>query len=183
MRPLILCRERLLRILSILDRKGGEVSVRDLYRTFGIFEWEVMQAEALGWLTITTVKPTTGRPAVIAKKVSNPVAAKLPPPRWDIPSDISFRHWNFVFAYLSTWPPCNATAAYLASFHNARTKAGARASASRLLKHPDIKAALAWIRACSDGDFPASEKTTHPTSAAEMRRIFVQMGYWRQRQL
>jgi hypothetical protein len=183
MRTLILSRERLNRILSILDRRGGEVSIRDFYRNFGIFNWEVTQAEALGWITITIVKPATGRPSAIAKKVSHSTAAKLPPHRWNIPSDISFRHWNFVYAYLSTCPPCNATAAYLVSFRNVRSKAGARASASRLLKHPDVKAALAWIRACSDGDFPASEKTINPASAAEIRRIFVRIGYWRQRQL
>lgn len=183
MRPLILCRERLERILSILGRRGGALSMRDFFRTFAVFDWEIEQAESLGWVTITMKKPPSGRPSRIVEKVSKNECAKLPPRRCQIPSQISFRHWNFVFAYLSTSPPCNASAAYRASFRGARSAAGARASANRLLKHPDVRAALAWIRACSDGDLPAIEKLKHPASAHEIREIFERLGHWRKWQL
>jgi hypothetical protein len=52
MRPLILCRERLDRILSILDRRGGELPVREFLRTFSVYEFEVTQAADLGWIAI-----------------------------------------------------------------------------------------------------------------------------------
>jgi len=183
MKPLILSRERLGRILSVLDRLGGAASVRDLFRSYGVREWEIQQAEALGWVAITVKKPATGRPSQIARKVSNPVVAKLPPRRNDISRGISIRHWNFVFAYLSGPAICNAEAAYRACFRGAQSNAGARASACRLLRHPDVKAALAWMRACSDGDFPISEKSVHPDSAEEIQAILVRLGHWRRHQL
>jgi hypothetical protein len=172
-----------LRILSILDRRGGKLSIRDFFRSFGVFNWELEQAELLGWVKITTKKPATGRPSRVVAKVSNFQCAKLPLRRWDIPSEISIRHWNFVFAYLTGPKTCNAAAAYQACFHGGRSAAGVRASASRLLRHPDVKAALAWIRASMDSDFPASEKLITPKSAQEIQAIFVRLGHWRRWQL
>ena len=94
MSALILCRERLDRIQRILERKAGVLSVREFARSFSVWEWEIEQAAALGWLKIETHKPRTGRPSRIATIVSKPQATKLPPYRWQIEKPISIRHWS-----------------------------------------------------------------------------------------
>ncbi|MFC7336139.1 hypothetical protein ACFQY0_03030 [Haloferula chungangensis] len=166
-------------MLDLLDRTGGRNTVRNLYRSHTIFPWEVEQAAELGWVEIETRNPKIGRPSVIVLKLSKTSTAKHPPWRFQIPPEISIRHWKFVFAYLIDYSACNARRAYLATYPNARSKAGASASAHRLLKHRDVKAAMAWVRACSDSDFPADEKLHHPASAAEVRKIFCRVHHWR----
>jgi len=99
MRPLILCLERLERLLKILDRLEGEARIRDLERTYGIYHWEVEQAEELGWARIETRKPPTGRPSRVVVKVNKTPSAKLPPSRSSLGPYISFRHWRFAFNY------------------------------------------------------------------------------------
>jgi hypothetical protein len=155
MRPLILCRERLTRLLSVLDREGGECSVRRLCRNFAIYEWEVEQAEEAGWVTISERKPRVGRPSCVARKVSENQSAKLPPWRMQIPKELSHRHWRFVLELASVAPTrgyfgfglSSATRAYLMAFPQARSRAGAAASASRLLKKPMVRAARRWFLA------------------------------------
>jgi hypothetical protein len=73
---MILCRERLARIQRVLKKNDGKLTVRDFARSFSVWEWEVEQAAALGWIEIETRKPHTGRPSRIAKIVSKPDAAK-----------------------------------------------------------------------------------------------------------
>lgn len=183
MRPLKLTRQRLRRLLQIIDLAGGKITKRDLFRSYSLFDWEAEQAQALGWITISMNKPRVGRPSYVLEKVSETTTAKLPPNRWEIPAEISFRHWDFVCAYLGGVEVCKARASYLAAFPDARSKTGASASANRLLKHPDVKAALAWIRACSESGLPWEVKNSYPWSAAEIRAIFVRYGHYRLRQL
>ncbi|MBL9178637.1 MAG: hypothetical protein JNM65_11270 [Verrucomicrobiaceae bacterium] len=155
MRPLILCRERLERIQRILERVGGSLTVREFSRTYSVREWEVEQAAALGWVKIETHKPRTGRPSRIARTVSECPAAKLPPWRCQIEKPISIRHANFAFhsvcycvkggsAWVGMLP---LTVAYRRAFPAARKRRAATASMSRLMRHPDVKAARAWLHA------------------------------------
>lgn len=60
MRALLLCRERLTRLLSVLEREGGSCSLRRLWRNFSIWGWEVEQAEE------AEHKPHVGRPSLVA---------------------------------------------------------------------------------------------------------------------
>jgi hypothetical protein len=60
MHSLILCRQRLDRIQRILSRNAGALTVRDFARTFSVWEWEVEQAAALGWVKIETRKLASG---------------------------------------------------------------------------------------------------------------------------
>lgn len=155
MRALVLCRERLERIQDILERVGGMLSVRDFFRSFGIHEWEVTQAAELGWVKIETHKPHTGRPSRIARTVSKCSPAKLPLPRRLIGKCVSIRHANFAMysvclcvkggaAFIGMRP---LTDAYLRAFPAARKRRAATASMSRLMRHPDVKAARAWLHA------------------------------------
>lgn len=153
MRPLIFCRERLTRLLSVLDREGGECSVRRLCRSFAIYEWEVEQAEEAGWVTIAERKPPVGRPSRVARKVSESQTAKLPPWRMQIPKELSARHWRFALESTGIehgrghfgFTLSSATRAYLIAFPNAKSRKGAAASASRLRKKPMIQAARRWF--------------------------------------
>ena len=104
LRPLKLCRERLGRILHILDKHNGLLPVWEFSRTFSVWEWEVQQAAELGWVRIETRKPRTGRPSRVVTRaldVSKIHTAKLPPFRNALPKTISIRHWWF--AHRSIW--------------------------------------------------------------------------------
>lgn len=161
MHPLKLCRERLARIQRVLNKNGGALTVRDFARSFGVWEWEIEQAAALGWIQIETRKPRTGRPSRVVRLVSKPDTAKLPPYRWQIEKPISHRHFSFAVASLKSFKrgrPSYASAfglggwgcrtdAYQNVYKAARSRAGARASVSRLIRHPDVRAARAWFYA------------------------------------
>jgi hypothetical protein len=47
-----LCRERLTRIQSVLNKNGGKLTVRDFARTFSVWERELEQAAELGCIQI-----------------------------------------------------------------------------------------------------------------------------------
>ena len=165
MSPLLLCRERLKRIQSILHWQAGVLPIRDFVRSFHVWERELVQAAELGWVKIETHQPRTGRPSRIVRTVSNPPAAKLPPWRCEMEKPISIRH--HLFAIHSTHAikhggkalvaiPCMADA-YQNVFRGARNRRAATASASRLLRHRDVRAARAWCYARHDGDVPRDE--------------------------
>jgi hypothetical protein len=186
MRPLTLCRERLNRILSILERNDGALTVREFARTFSVWEWEIEQAAALGWLKIETRKPRTGRPSRIATIVSKPQAAKLPPYRWQIEKQISIRHWNFAFhsAYSAIkggssfiWRIPPYTDAYQQAFPAARNRRAAAASMSRLLRHPHVRAARAWFYSKISHEISKDEPM--PDTASGIWQRLRELGSWR----
>lgn len=181
MSHMILCRERLARIQRVLNKNTGALTVRDFARSFSVWEWEIEQAAALGWLKIETRKPRTGRPSRIVREVSKPEGAKLPPFRWQMEKPISYRHAHF--ARLSThamhrgsrWlaargmgPPCT-TDVYQHAFPRALGRKGAAASASRLRRRNDVKAARAWHYARFDGEIPRDEPMPRTVSAIIQR--------------
>jgi hypothetical protein len=178
MRPLILCRERLDRILSILDRNAGALTMREFDRTYSVWKWEVEQAAALGWISFETRKPRTGRPARVAVKVSNCEAAKLPMYRRQIEKHIGYRHANFALRSVycgikggarNFRPiPCY-TSIYLSSYADAKSRRGAAASMSRLLRRYDIRAVRAWHYAQLNREVPRDEDMPQTASAIRQR--------------
>jgi hypothetical protein len=177
-KSLTLCRERLNRLLHVLARQGGSETLRQLERRFGVWRWEVKQAAALGWVKIETHKPRTGRPSQIAK-VSKTPSAKLPPWRVQIEREISIRHWWFAMRSThqaikggsnSFWHIPPYVDAYQRTYGSARSQAGARASMSRLLHHPDVKAARAWWYAKINNRIP-QEEDMPATASAIWRRL------------
>lgn len=188
MRSSILCRERLDRIQRILSRNAGALTVREFARSFSVWEWEIEQAAALGWIKIETHKPRTGRPSRIAKTVSEKAAAKLPPYRWQIEKPISIRHWNFAFhsAYSAIkggssfiWRIPPYTDAYLQAFPAAKKRRAAAASTSRLLRHPHVRAARAWFYSKISQEIPKDEPT--PDTANGIWQRLRKLGSWRVR--
>jgi hypothetical protein len=188
MRSSILCRERLDRIQRILARNAGALTVREFARTYSVWEWEVEQAAALGWIKIETHNPRTGRPSRIAKTVSEKAAAKLPPYRWLIEKPISIRHWNFAFhsaysaikggsSFIFRIPPF--TDAYLQAFPAAKKRRAAAASMSRLLRHPHVRAARAWFYSKISQEIPKEE--TMPGTASGIWQRLRELGSWRVR--
>jgi hypothetical protein len=183
-----LCRERLARIQRVLNQNGGEVSARTLTRSYHVWSWEVEEAAALGWIQIETKKPHTGRPSRIAKIVSKPEGAKPPPYRWQIEKPIRIRHWNFAFhsvysairggsSFLWRIPPY--TDAYLQAFPTAKSRRAAAASMSRLLRHPDVRAARAWFFSKVSQEISRDEPM--PDTARAIWQRLRELGSWRVR--
>lgn len=184
MRPPILCRERLNRISAILSRYPHGLSVREFARSFSVWAWELEQAAGLGFVQIETRKPRTGRPARIVVNVSKPQAAKLPPYRSGIPKQISVRHWMFALQTVSIGPcrdfsGIGLLAKVRAYQHVFRTSsyASARASASRLMRHPDVQACREWYFARTAQELPHNE--TMPLTASGIWQRFAELGVWR----
>ena len=185
MRHLTLCRERLDRIQRILSRNADALTIRAFARSYSVWEWEIEQAAALGWIKIETHKPRTGRPSRIAKIVSKPETAKLPPYRWQIEKPMRFQHKLFAMhstcavkhgsrklVYLPT-----ITEAYQNVFKRATKRRAATASASRLMRRSDVRAARAWQYARFDGDAPRSEPM--PETATAIWQRLRELGSWR----
>lgn len=185
MRLLTLCRDRLERIQRILSRNDGALTVREFARTYSVWELEIEQAAALGWIKIETHKPRTGRPSRIVLIVSETQAAKLPPLRSTIEHTISVRHWNFALFSVCRAVRGGATGvgmvsftdAYLQAFPAARKRRAATASMSRLLRHSDVKAARAWFYAQVHHEIAREERM--PDTATGIWQRLRELGYWR----
>jgi hypothetical protein len=189
MRAAILCRERLHRIQAVLRRQGGSETVRQLWRRFRIYEWELKQAAAGGWIEIITHKPLVGRPSPRAVERSNMQVAKLPPWRHMIPSEVSIRHWWFALRTThetiprgSHFGPSRLGAhvnSYMASFPNAKSRKGAHASCSRLLNHPDVFAMRQWHYARTNREISTNEAM--PRTARAIWKRLHELGSSRTR--
>ena len=98
--------ERLERLRRILLRDpDNAVSVRDLCRTYGMERWELLQAEAAGWIQMDLRKPPTGRPSRVCRinrerKVNKNAPAELPRYRGDRNRPLSQREREFLNLYL-----------------------------------------------------------------------------------
>ena len=184
MRTLTLCRERLERIQDILSRDAGALTVREFARSFSVWEWEIEQAATLGFIEIETHKPRTGRPSRIAKIVSNNPSAKLPLWRWFIEKPINYRHQLFAMhstcaiKYGSRLVSIPAiTDAYQSVFKRAKKRRAATASASRLMRRSDVKAARAWYYARFENATPRGEPM--PRTASGIWQRLRELGSWR----
>lgn len=187
MRPHVLCRERLDRLLAVLERQGGKETLRQLSRRFGLHVWEVEQAAALGWVRVKMEKPCIGRPSQKVEKLSKTEPAKLPPYRREIPTRVSHRH--YLFALYSTCasvargasigpyilPP--TVEAYRRVYSSAKSRGGAASSCSRLLRHPHVRAARQWFYAHSGREIPSSEQM--PATPGAIWQRLHDLGNWR----
>jgi hypothetical protein len=116
---------------------------------------------------------------------SSLISVTLPPARNEIPREISARHQSF--ARQAAWE-CVPTgikalgfrgivAAYVKTY-NPRSYAGARASASRLMRHPHVRAAMQWSYAQMSDELPREEPM--PTTAIGVWLRLRELGNWRQ---
>lgn len=183
MRPHLLCRERLNRIQQILDRAGAQgVTLREFVRTYSFRKWELEHAAEQGWIEIATRRPRTGRPSrVVNAGISKPQPQNYPPWRAEIPRGISARHWQFALRCAGIMPGgpfgyrmASAVWAYSQTFHHARSRAGAAASASRLRNHPDVVAVRAWLTCEAQGTLPRGEPM--PDTARGIWSRLVELG-------
>jgi hypothetical protein len=180
MRPLVLCFERLQRIRHLLKHCGGAATMRDLWRSHEVFDWEVQQAAELGWVTITTRKPRVGRPSRVVEFCGGQ-NAKFPERRCWIEREISIRHWWFALRSVGQsvkygmrrWGFPGVVSAYINTYHP-RSRNGAYASTSRLLRHPDVRAARQWFYAKSGRELPFGEKM--PSTASGIRKRLRELG-------
>lgn len=149
--PFILTQEHLAAIERAIEKNGGEITTRNLDRIYGLYWPIIEQAEAEGFIEFFERKGKTGRPSILAKKVSNSHPTKPLPQRWQVEDLISRKHWRFAFYYVmgELGPGLfsfrrRAYVAYQKAYPSATSKAGAKASASRLLRKPGIRAAIQW---------------------------------------
>ncbi len=184
-----LCRERLHRILDVLDRNAGELPARTFTRSFSVWQRELEAAAALGWVEIVSRKPPIGRPSRIVCKVSQPDAAKVPPSRRMIEKRIPHRHWMFALYSTHATPygsrflvaqgfglPC-ITDAYQKAFPRARNRKAAAASASRLKRRYDVRMARAWFYARASREIP--DAGPMPETASGIWQLLYEAGSWR----
>jgi hypothetical protein len=189
MRPAILCHERWERIEKVLGNLGGKAAIRELERSYGIRGWEVEQSAELGWLTITAHKPRVGRPSRIVefRDYSNASVPALPPFRDMIEKEISTRHSLFALECAGCirrgsrlfgmgCPPL--VEAYV-RVYRPRSRRGARASVSRLLRHPDVRALRQWHFAVINQEISLCEAT--PRTASGIWQRLREVGSWRAR--
>ncbi len=168
---------------TVLYQKGGVETLRNLERNFSIRRSEISEAEQLGWLTIEERKPSTGRPATIAR-LSKSQPAKLPPPRWMLERPIKFSHQKF--AMLTVYASIKGGSshagfpgyikAYQRTYPQAKSKNGACASCSRLLRHPHVFAARQWFYAQLSGEIP---RVPFPGYEFEIWGQLEAFGSWR----
>jgi hypothetical protein len=153
--------------------------VRDFARTFGVWDWELEQAAALGWLEIVVKKPHIGRPSRVVQIVNNRISAKFPPWRAEIERPISLRHFRFALKTMGCakkgrsgfMPMPPLVDAYQCVYSNAKNRRAATASASRLMRHPDVCAARRWLYARIRGEISAGESMPE-TASGIWRRLF-----------
>lgn len=193
--PPPLTRERLSILLRALARRGGEMKARDLTRLNGVKWKEIDQAEEMKFVITEQRKPSTGRPSnwvmlsdhpqtssttaseisPNSQNVNQTHPTKLLPSRSSQDRRIRLKEWDFAFWYAigdfgpGTGPfgfKRRAWSAYMKAYPSCHSKASARASASRLLKRPEVKAAIAWQFAKLD--HPYGINRFFPNTATEI---------------
>lgn len=183
----ILTREALAVIWRAIERSGGAITVRNLCRNHFLSREQVDQAKEEGFIVFEVRKPPQGRPALVARKVSINYPTKLPPRRAHLESWISLKHWRFAFYYVmgEHGPGLfsfrrRAHVAYQKAYPNAKSKAGAKASASRLLRKPHVQAAIAWTFA-RRMDCETNCDGVYPNTTTEIWNTLHGLGNWRAR--
>ena len=160
MSAFLLCRERLNRLLRILEDGHDGISVRDLQRTYRFEWWELEQAEELGWVRTSVRMPRTGRPSTQLWRISNCQHAKLPPLRNDTPRWIKWKHRCFAEWTQAVVPASSAggfrmitkVEAYMRVYPGCRSRNAAAVSASRLMRRTDVRLMIRWLRCQSNGE-------------------------------
>ena len=141
----------------------------------------------LGWLHITLRRRADrGRPVRLAE-LSDEKDTRLPRPRRQIEPEISGRHRLFAMravyeccpgggrSFGTTIPP--VVEAYLRTYPSTRSRAAARASASRLMRHPHVRAVMQWFYARLSREIPGEEPM--PNTASGIWARLAELGNWR----
>lgn len=186
MKPNILTRERLAVIVNSIEQHGGAVTIRHLMRNHGLHRSVIDEAIDKGFVTIEKRQGPRGRPSHILKKVSKSRPTKLPPRLLTLEDLIRLRHWMFAFYYTTgeIGPGFfdfkrRAWVAYRKAYPTARSKEGARASASRLLRRSHIRAAIAWTFAKKFDRL--NNYDNEPKTESEIWTILFKIGSFRTR--
>jgi hypothetical protein len=138
-------------------------------RNHGLHRSVIEEAIESGFLTLESHQGPRGRPSQILRKVSKCHPTKGPLGHSTLDTLISFRHWDFAFNYAmgEIGPGMfsfkrRAWVAYKKAYRSVRSEAGARASSSRLLRKPQVRAAIAWTFAkyCDHLYHPGGEPQT-----------------------
>ena len=175
-------RERLERLLRILAARNNELPRRELSRIYSILEWEINEAQKAGFVELIERKPPIGRPSIVVKILSKTTAAKLPPLRSEIEKPISNRHW--LFAMFTAYKTVKGGGmsllgyieAYREAYPQAKSRNGAYASCSRLLRNPRVFAARQWYYAVANGEVPSEAQ---PKTESEIWQYLKDFGSWR----
>jgi hypothetical protein len=186
MRPNILCLERLYRIERVL--KGGPKTLWRMRCYHEIYEWEVEQAAEFGWVRIFFRELPRG-PAARMAELCERADAKLPRPRRQIEREIGWKHREFAQRSVFECVPrgmrfCHfrmppVYVAYLHTYPQARSKAVARAAASRLMRRRDVQAAQAWYYAILNHEVSKEEPMPRTLSGIRARLTEVGSGFAR----
>jgi hypothetical protein len=177
----VLCREKLNHILRLL--KDGPVGVRHLWLFHKVCEWELEEAQRLGWIRIFFRESPKGRPARMAESTERD-DAKLPPRRREI-GEISFRHETFArrSVYESVkggmrfagycLPPL-----YMACLRTyprlSRRRAVATAATAQLMRRREVQAARAWYYAVMNREILRDEPM--PRTVMGIRARLTEVG-------
>ncbi len=118
-----------------------------------------------------------------AQNVSQTCPTKLLPSRSSLDRCIKRKQWDFAFWYaIGDFGPGTglfgfkrrAWTAYMKAYPSCHSKASARSSSSRLLKRPEVKAAIAWQFAKLD--HVVNIHRFHPWTAVEVWDILHRLG-------
>jgi len=183
------CRERLHYLHVVLIRQNGCETVRQLARRFHISRDEVDEAVKLGWVSLEVRKPTVGRPSVVAIlnwELGETDSAKLPPWKSQFGKEISIRHEMFaLYSVTSTVKHGNRqfgipgiVDAYLRVFPRVKSRRAACSGCSRLLRHPNVRAARQWFYATTLGEV---RHEPMPETAYKIWKRLRELGNWRAR--
>ena len=175
-------REKLERLLRVLTTRNDELPRRELQRIYSIPEWEIEEARKAGFVELIERKPPIGRPSIVVKILSKTTAAKLPPFRREIEKPISHRHW--LFAMFTAYKTVKGGGmsipgyieAYRQAYPQAKSRNGAYASCSRLLRNPRVFAARQWYYAVANGEVPSEAQ---PKTESEIWQYLKDFGSWR----
>jgi len=178
MRPQILRLERLYRIQRVLIRAGHNV-VAGFDAKFRLGRSNKRRA----WPASHYQR---GRLARLAEPCEEKDAG-LPRPRRQIEPEISGRHRFFAMraayeycagggrSFGTTIPP--VVEAYLRTYPRIRSRAAARASPSRLMRHPHVRAMMQWFYARLSCEIPEEEPM--PNTASGIWAKLAELGNWR----
>lgn len=178
MKPNILTREKLAIIETSIEQNGGATTARRIARNHGISCEVIHEAIERGFISSKRNKGQRGRPSVSLSKVSKNYPTKLPPTRSSLENLISPRQWRFARNYAVSVlgkfffdAPKTDWTIYIISYDRAKSSAGARASASRLLKKPEVIAAISWTLAKELKHLEACE--SEPQTISEIWTILL----------
>ena len=160
------------------------MSVRDLMRSFAISPWEIEQAAELRRLRIVTRRPSgRGRPSRVAELRDEKMQSC--PSRVGKSSLKSARDTGYLRCAQREMCPGGMRAfgfnipgivtTYIETYQP-KSRAGARASASRLMRRPHVKAAMQWFYAQMAREIPGDEPMPETGSGIREGRPSLDAG-------